>query len=765
MLWLKQLRKKKMQSALILVVIALCSLLITGSLVILTSLGKQYETLKDETNSVDVKIYPSVPVSVSGTDWLGALSDIEGVESVSEIDALTVETIILNGVKTDAFIDVCRYNDDVYSKVRVIDGSMDNLTSGRCAIPSPLAYENNIKVGDVVTVPSENGKTDFEVAAIFSETYSMSIAFTSDILVKDFGTASSSRTVYTVRLKDGYDADMLISDYTSKTDGILDGYFRSAEECIGNATITENILGGILLGISTVILAVIFVIIGFIVKSAMRADRKSIAVYKSIGYTNRRISGIYITFYETIILLGSILGAAMSTAVSSAFMRAAFRNLGIENSVSGILQKLCCVFIISAFAYVMLKIEFIKISKIRPIEILTGNEDSLGSRKLAVRKKDITSFSPAAMAMRMLRREGRKTLLVLLSCVMSVYVINISVTCLENLELISGETNYYWLGIDKHDVTIDNMVDTESFYDICQKLKSNPDIEMITRKHYNMGFAVPYHQSINCMLFEDFTDVEMDVLEGRNPANTSEVALGNACLEEFGLEIGDYIDINLDTDHRVRLLIVGSYQGFYNMGRSARLMGGVLDENDVPYDYTSASITLKDGVDKAAFIEYAEKAYGDSVKVVDRLDIYSRIMDMICDPQRSALLPFVMVTIVIGAVNLFYIIYSNNHEKRRTYTIYKSTGYSASHLMKMNLIYIAVIAAASVAIAVPALIWVFPNVMVLAMSGFGFKEYNLVISPVTTALLNAALFALFILIGIISSKDLYKNHISYIINE
>ena len=765
MLWLKQFRKKKMQSALIFIIITLCSLLITGSLVILTSLGKQYEELAVETDAVDLKIYPSSELSASGDSWVSTLNKIDGVSQVCEIERLTVETLIIHGEKTDAFIDICRYDEGVYGKSRLPEGSFEALTSGKCALPSAFAYEHDIDIGDSITVPLGDRKISFEVAAIYSEIYSMSIAFTSDILVSDFDGAESNGAVYAVRLENGFDTDMLISEYTALTDGILDGNFRSAEECIGNATITEKILGGILLGISSVILAVIFVIIGFIVKNAVRTEKKSIAVYKAMGYTNGRIAGIYITFYQSLVLVGSVTGVLLSNLVSSAFMQAAFRNLAVENNASDALQKLCCALVINAAAYIMLKLEFIRLSRIRPVEILTGNEDGIGRKKLRHSRREITSFSPFSMAVRMLRREGKRTTLILLSCIMSVYVINISVVCLENLDLIGGETNYYWLGIDKHDVTIENLGGTEKFYEICDELSGKDAVVSLTKKNYNKGFAIPYHQSLGGMVFEDFDSLEMDVLEGRNPMNGSEAVVGNICLKEFGLEIGDYIDVYLDAEHSERLLIVGTYQGFYNMGRGIKVMGSAFEESGTELDYTAASVTLSEGEDKEEFIRFVEDNYGDYVKAVDRLDIYSSIMSMICDPQRSALLPFVAVTVIIGAVNLFYIIYSNNREKRRTYTIYKSMGYSASHLLKMNLWYIGIIAAASVAVAVPALIWVFPQVMLLAMSGFGFAEYHLVLNPTNIAFLNAALFTLFIATGCLSSRDLFRNHISYIINE
>ena len=57
MWWIKKFRRRKMQSALIFLVIAMCSTLISGSLVILTSLNSVYESLADETGAPDIKVY------------------------------------------------------------------------------------------------------------------------------------------------------------------------------------------------------------------------------------------------------------------------------------------------------------------------------------------------------------------------------------------------------------------------------------------------------------------------------------------------------------------------------------------------------------------------------------------------------------------------------------------------------------------------------------------------------------------------------------
>jgi putative ABC transport system permease protein len=270
---------------------------------------------------------------------------------------------------------------------------------------------------------------------------------------------------------------------------------------------------------------------------------------------------------------------------------------------------------------------------------------------------------------------------------------------------------------------------------------------------------------VSAMVYESFQDINLNTLEGRNPLSSEEIALGNICLIEMNLTIGDYIEINLDGTHMKKMLIVGSFQGFYNMGRGARILGSTLDEYKVNYVYDGCSVILKDGVDKQLFIERMEKEYGEYVKIIDRKNLYKNIMNMICEPQEAAITPLVYITAIIGAVNLFYIIYANNVKKKKTYAIYKSIGYPAGKLVLVNCIYVGLIGVVSIAVAILSLIYIFPQIMVLSMSSFGFAEYKLVFHPELFLYVNITLFIIFIGTTILSSKDLWKNQLNEIVNE
>ena len=118
MWWMKKFRKRKVQSLLIFAVVAMCTTLISGSAVILTSLTSVYENLAEETNAPDVKVYSRE--MAGNKDYQSALEGLDCVESVTAIPAASVTAITCHGIETDAFLDMCEYQDSIYKKIRVL---------------------------------------------------------------------------------------------------------------------------------------------------------------------------------------------------------------------------------------------------------------------------------------------------------------------------------------------------------------------------------------------------------------------------------------------------------------------------------------------------------------------------------------------------------------------------------------------------------------------------------------------------------------------
>lgn len=767
MLWLKMFRKKKIQSVLIFLIVGMCIFLISGSVIILVSLDKPYVDLMNETKAPDLKLYPNIEPEYSGKDWVTTLNSLKSIKSVYDNKRCSVDTIWIGDTKEDVFVDFCSFSKEMYEKIRMIEGSLDSLTDGKCIIPTVILNQYDLSIGDSIGMMTDKGMRRYEVAGAYADIFSISSAFTTDIIVTELPEGSTQTHVYAVYFNNGYTISNIIDEYTQLNNGVMDGYFRDKESCVNNSAITEKIMGGILLGISTTVFLVILIMLRYSAKNTLRNDRMTIAVYKACGYTNKRIVIIYMMFYESIVLCGSLFGCLCSPLLSNSFMRTAFKNLGIESSISGIGIKAACVIIVCLMASLIFYMEISKLGRTKPVDILTNNSRDESRKKFETSKsnKMITNFSPFAYAVRMLKMEKRNTALIIVTCILSFYIVNISVVCLNNVQLIRGETNYYWLGIDKHDVTMSNLCNMDEYLKICNEVKADKDVSLLVKKCNDASFAIPYHESVSALVYESYKGVDMNVIEGRNPKNINEAAISNIYCSELGIGVGDYISINLDNNKPVRLLITGTYQGFYNMGRGIKVLGGLLEKNNVPFEYKECSVTLKSGVNKKDFIKRIGDKYGDKIKLIDRKNLYSSIMDMICDPQQAALGPFVVIAVCIGAVNLFYIVYTGNIEKRKKYTIYKAIGYTSSYLLRTNCIYVSIIEFIAIALSIPALIFLFPKVMLISMSVFGFAEYNLELNPLLLIATNLSLFVIFILMACVSGNDIYKNHIAEIMNE
>lgn len=334
MLWIKQFRSKKLQSVMIFMIIGLCALLMSGSLIILTSLKKPYQDLYAETKAADVRIHPN-SVTVESEEWIDKLLDIDGVSAVEEVTKYPVDALFVGGEREDAFIDIVEYNPEVYKNTRMLNGSLENLENQTCAIPSVIANLYDLEVGDEFSIKIEDTMVTYEVGAIFADVYSIS-------------------------------------------------NFRTADDCITNAAITENILGGVLLGISSSVFLLILAILGYIIKNSIQEDQMNIAIYKAIRYNQKTIEKIYRYFYQMIILGGSIVGVLFANILSYSFMKNVYENLAIEVRTTGIVQRLVCVIVMNGISWIMIASKIRMLRNIKPIDILMKTEESLGVKNFMI---------------------------------------------------------------------------------------------------------------------------------------------------------------------------------------------------------------------------------------------------------------------------------------------------------------------------------------------------------------------------------------------
>lgn len=762
MMWIRFIRKRKMQSIVILFMIAICSLLMNGSLSILLSLDQPYKELSEETKCPDMKVYPMFLDPAAEKNWEEELGALDSVEEAIKINWYSVvEKILMEDKEEEVFLNAVKYDERLFGNVRIIEGSMDALNEGECYIAATLALDMNLKIGSRICTFPKGGEQQYKVKAIFADPYSLNSASPTEMLVKELPKGAAVTSYYGIYLTEGSTGEDLLDEYMEKNDGILDASFYTTENVISNASISESIMGGILLALSIIIFLVCSVMIKYMIRNVLIRDRKSIAIFKSIGYTSGEILRSYVSFYLSLTICGSVLGLFVSPLISQSFMKNAFAKIGREFENKGIGMAFACILLINLVVLLQLVWELGKLKKLKPVLLLNGMEQELRIKK-TVRKG--MSFSSMGMALRMIGRDRKNTVMIVITCFLSIYMVNMAIATFSNMHHM-GENNYYWLGFDKFDVSLDSNGDVQGFTNICSELEENPMVEKVVRNNLEIGFCIAWAQSGTGMVYETYENLTMPVVEGRNPRYSNEIVIGNLYAKEMEKEVGDYIDIFLNGSTRKSMLVVGTYQSYYNMGRGMRLLGSTLEENEIAFSYNGASVYLKDSQDAAEFMEQCRDTYGDTLKITPRKDKYSNIIEKINKPQKASLGPFTAFVVLIGGLNLVYVIYLKNISNQSKYSIYKSIGYSSGHLMKMNLYYVGVIGIASLLLTVPVFVLTLPMIMTAAMSVFGFEKYPVFYDIGLMVLGNTGVLAVFLFSALAASRDLYKNHMIELMEE
>ncbi len=765
MMWFKKIRKKKVQSIFIVVILMVCSMLMTSSFVIMTAGNAPYEALTEECRSPVLKIYPfrSDESEIAGQikEKMEKLSMVEQVEVIPYY--YIIDRIRINGKKSiEGFFDLMTLNDRSHGSIRMLEGSRE-LKDGQCLIPAVLSNSEEIKVGDFLEI----GKgISYQVAGIYTDPYNMNLSFDSEIIVKENMQSEDLKYQVHVFAKGEKIGDEVLDIYREQNGTILEGRAITLEARIENNQMTELILGGILLGISVVILCISGIMIRYMIKSTLISEKKTIAIYKTLGYKNGKIISIYLKFYGFLIVAGTILGSSLSKLISDSFTKITFQNLGVTSSSNIIFDGIFCSSIIIAYGMLCVYLLLRNVGKIRPMEVFRNEAAHTGKKQ-----KNVTNalgFSPLHMAMRMIFRDKKYTCMLVITCIMAAYCVNFAATAMVLLDDFS-EKNYYWIGFDKHDVSFTS-TDLKTYEKTIEKLQKEKEVEKVIKTTTQVAVSVPWEKGmgdtiLSTMVYDTYENLDMPVILGRNPVYSDEIAMGSLMAEKMNKQVGDYVDIYFNGSQKATFLLCGIYQSFYDMGKSCRLLGRTLEEQNISFLYEGASIYLKEGFEQEEFLKDHGKEYESDGKLIDRKEKYENILNMITGPQMLAIRPFMVMALLLGGLNIIAVVYLKNMDNRKIQGIYKAIGYSSAHLLKTNITYVFIISLFSLCITIPIFIVAFPKTMVLSLAVMGFLEYPVSFNVTVVIMSNLGTLAVYLFSALAASKSLYDNPISELTSE
>lgn len=456
----------------------------------------------------------------------------------------------------------------------------------------------------------------------------------------------------------------------------------------------------------------------------------------------------------------------LSMIFASAVLGDMFKGMGATAKIN--LFNPGCFTVLAITAVVVLCVFLIlrKARDIKPVYALRGTTNSNTGKKKHGGMN--ASFSPFGIALRSIIREKRDAVGILIASVAVVFLINMGMVALEGANRMESE-NDYWLGIPSSEIIVE-LNDTTRLDNMTSLLESDRSVTKVIPWVIEKNVMLPWKEGntetiMYVSVYENYDDVNLAVLEGRNPKTKDEIALAGKMADSLGLRVGDYMTVSFDGMSDISMLVTGIYQTYYDMGKHGRVCSSAYTERDVSFAFDKLSMFLEEGADRAAVIEKYSELFGDAANVIEREDCCKSIMSMIAAPQRSAIPPVVVLIMLIGGISIFCIVLLRNMKNEKTNQIYKSIGYTTRDLFVANVWYVELIGAVSMLIGVPVLLLSYQKIMTLALSIFGLREYRMDVNVISLILMNALILVSFAISSIISSRRLKKLNVRDLVSE
>lgn len=674
-MWLKKLKHKKMQFTLVGIILLVSALIFSASLTFTMEagrLGEEYYNREGMPNLFYSSNNREVPDAIRQAMPDAYIGTAEGVQLSEHVE--------FNGEKASAIIMVFpleNYGDALWDVgPNQSDTTEKGPKPGEVWITAPWADLKGIKAGDIVTL---QGGVRLKVGALVNSylTPSMDSSLTLFFVnPDDMGALSQLPSAYIATLCVAGDLNEAREVISPLTEGYSKVSTIDKNDLIDSLSSQSVVLGGVGLISSLLVFIVAVFVIRFMLRSNLMKEYRSIGIYKSQGFSNRSIRGIYFKCYAFVgsisILLGVIVSIPAIDAMSSMISRY-MANYTVESSyIAGSIISFALLFLVLILnVYVATR----SIKKITPVAALRiGVTSSKEKFKQSMIKN---AYSPFSMAVNDIGKHiGYSVMIVLIVCV-SLYLAIFSLSMKTSIDNMSENVDA-WLSIPKADFYVTGRIED----DLVEDIRSNPAVKKVIVSEdwfytsIKLDEIYNYNNEVTTLCFSDFSD--LPYTKGRAPKAENEIAINNVLLKDLSLKVGDYISLTLGNT-KSTFLITGSYDAMIQNGQNVQIWSGSLPAHGVEFIPAALSVMLNN-------VESSQNLMNDIDQKYEGIQA-ARDLDMVTDAARSVqemtspiMLALIIVFIMFSVLCIINLILQNHADNRRQYGIMKALGFSTGYI-------------------------------------------------------------------------------------
>ncbi|MDN4068693.1 FtsX-like permease family protein [Paenibacillus vini] len=701
------LRRKKIQNGLIALLIMLSTLLLTTASLVFANTGNLYKEMHNKTAGAH-------QILTMGDElhdprlvhkWWDEQSDVQATALIPfrNLDGLTyngqeisnIYMFMMNTPEQPANVD----------KLIFAQGT-ETMTpaKGTIWIPTSLAYTHGITEGDTLTFQSGSRSFELSVSGIVVD-----LAYGSPFTINAriwMNSEDYDRELASLPGSDQYMMGLRYEDYSQSP--VIWERFESYlgtpyletksefEELSSFYLIINKVIGFIMIFLGSVMMLVALFTVAFTVSEAIMTHYRTIGIVRSLGLTSKQTVAAYVLQYGLIALAAVIPGVLISRLLAVGIVSRSLQYLKTGDNLLQI-QGLSLGWAVGCFIFLLVLISVWlyagKARKVQPVQAIrygmSEAEYSRMARRLNPRNKNSRlSFGripvTGVIALRNLNGNRKAAAVMLLLTTVSSAVLVLGFVLLYSIINI-GRTSALW-GYDdapavvtvfnqaafsgerfEADMKLDSRVKSVGWNDDMTGVFPLEDSEVKDDRSRSLNVYVG-------VLEGGYEEFGFASIQGDNPRNGNEIALGFNLARTLGKVPGDMVEIYLE-GHKLTLTVSGIYQAISNMSFSARVTADTVRSYRPDYrEMEMAYLNLYDKSQADEIVQDLNRKYGDSLSAVTQqtlLDsVYKEAEVVLIAPMGFMGLLFCLVT--------FLIIYSfcriQIRKESKTYGIYKSLG-------------------------------------------------------------------------------------------
>lgn len=709
-MWKKKIKRKKMQFALISIILIVASSIFAISISFTSTASRYTERYYKGENIKDIVVQTYNNNTVSKIEEF--IKEKEPNEKdVRKAKGLMIDKrVFLGSENLDLSMTtlIAYENKESHPWDVVITKGENKATPsiGTVWVPNILADSKGLKIGDKLKFKDGNEYRYLTISALINESLvPSSVTSSSNLYINNddynsFHNILKSQFIGYNSSKEGLEATSQLTSYIGDS---INGVVYDKWTIIFAANSTNQMTSAI--GLSTAVLIFIasIIIIRFIIWNNILKEYRSIGIHKALGFTSGQIRNIYLKSFGIIGVISITIGSFISIGLINYLVKISVKYIGIyEGNTNSFIFIALTIFLMSFILISNIYLLLRRINNINPIEalriVVTSSKEKF--KKSIIRDASTT----LSMAINDIFKYKKQNLVI---CTVLTLVMYLSVFLVSaNYTAVNMKYNAWNIfGVVQGDITLDFPLKDENYNSALEDIKKDANVLEVRECSLDVGKAIYLDKDkynikspiVVTYLYDNYEEkngFNVSIIKGRNPKSTNEISVSNEVLKDSKLDIGDYIKVKVLGEEK-KLLITGTYKSMVGNQYSMRLKLDIVPSEGMDSLHNlSINATLKDKNDYDNFKKkYQEKYEECSIDVCPNLVVTSAksVIDMV-NPITNILLIGILLFSILNIVNLIVV---NNNDNRRSNVIMKSLGFSTIYILKRTVYRIMVLVGVS----------------------------------------------------------------------